>query len=352
MAFALHEKISIAEARQWLLNAHEEWTGTHNDSLTESQLEDLDKAMATMKPIDFKAPRKKRTTKTSSSTSERSEAEYDEVKCDARVWLAGGFDAQCSCKKIDGQFLCKKHQNEADKHDGKIKNGFINAERPTHHYGDESDKVIPWHDVVIEKPPNGSKGSKASKGDKKDTTTNSKRKPRKCGCCGEIGHDKRSCPKASTEPSTPMVPIEQMTIEQMTIEQMEAAVAAAKLAQASQQTETSQEVATPEETTEETPVDTPELDEDTSIIGAGVGFEGDDVSELSNTMEDTLVISANDEDESSDIIDCTFEDIPYSRNNEGIVFDDEGDPVGEWVDDAIQFNHTGETNHRMAKASL
>jgi len=344
MAFALHEKISIAEARQWLLNAHEEWTGTHIDTLTESQLEDLDKAMATMKPIDFKAPRKKRTTKTSSSTSERSEAEYDEVKCDARVWLTGGFDAQCSCKKINGQFLCKKHQNEADKHDGKIKNGFINAERPTHHYGDESDKVIPWHDVVIEKPPNGSKGSKSGK---KDTTTNSKRKPRKCGCCGVIGHDKRSCPKASTEPSTPMVPIEQMTIEQMTIEQMEAAVAAAKLAQASQQTETSQEVSTPEET----PVDTPELDEDTSIIGAGVGLEEDAVSELSNNMEDTLVISANDEDESSDIIDCTFEDIPYSRNNEGIVFDDEDDEVGKWVDGAIQFDHNGLKQHRMAKAS-
>ena len=254
MAFALHEKISIAEARQWLLNAHEEWTGTHIDTLTDSQLEDLDKAMVAMKPIDFKAPRKKRTTKTSSSTSERSEAEYDDVKCDARVWLAGGFDAQCSCKKIDGQFLCKKHQNEADKHDGKIKNGFINAERPTHHYGDESQKAIPWHDVVIEKPAKGAK-KKPSDGT---------RKPRKCGCCGEIGHDKRSCPKASTEPSTPMVPIEQMTIEQM-----ESAIAAAKLAQASQQTETSQEVTTPEDT----PVDTPELDEDTSIIGAGVGLE-------------------------------------------------------------------------------
>ena len=332
MALALHEKISIAEARQWLLNAHEEWTGTHNDSLTESQLEDLDKAMATMKPIDFKAPRKKRTTKTSSSTSERSEAEYDEAKCDARVWLAGGFDAQCSCKKINGQFLCKKHQNEADKHDGKIKNGFINAERPTHHYGDESGKAIPWHDVVIEKPAKGAK-KKASDGT---------RKQRKCGCCGEIGHDKRSCPKASTEPSTPMVPIEQMTIEQMQ------SALAAKLAQASQQTETSQEVATPEET----PVDTPELDEDTSIIGAGVGLEEDDVSELSNTMEDTLVISANDEDESSDIIDCTFEDIPYSRNNEGIVVDDSGDQVGEWVDGAIQFDHNGLKLHRMAKAAL
>ena len=333
MALALHEKISIAEARQWLLNAHEEWTGTHIDTLTESQLEDLDKAMATMKPIDFKAPRKKRTTKTSSSTSERSEAEYDEAKCDARVWLAGGFDAQCSCKKINGQFLCKKHQNEADKHDGKIKNGFINAERPTHHYGDESEKAIPWHDVVIEKP---------NKADKTKKSPDGSRKPRKCGCCGEIGHDKRSCPKASTEPSTPMVPIEQMTIEQM-----ESAIAAAKLAQASQQTETSQEVTTPEET----PVDTPELDEDTSIIGAGVGLEEDDVSELSNTMEDTLVISANDEDESSDIIDCTFEDIPYSRNNEGIVVDDDGDQVGEWVDGAIQFDRNGLKQHRMAKAA-
>jgi hypothetical protein len=330
MAFALHEKISIAEARQWLLNAREEWTGIHNDSLTESELEDLDKAMAVMKPVDFKAPRKKRATKTSSSTSERSEAEYDEVKCDARVWLAGGFDAQCSCKKIDGQFLCNKHQKEADKHDGVIKNGFINADRPTHHYGDESEKAIPWHDVVIEKPAKGAKKKKASDGT---------RKPRKCGCCGEIGHDKRSCPKASTESSSPM----------MTIEQAEAALAAAKLAHATQQTETS------EETT--TPVETPDLDEDTSIIGAGVGItEDDDVSALSNSMEETLVISADDvsddEDESDDIIDCTFEDIPYSRNSEGIVVDDDGDQVGEWVDDAIKFDRCGEKQHRMAKAAL
>ena len=335
MAFALHEKISVAEARQWLLNAHEEWTGKNNDSLTESELEDLDKAMVTMKPVDFKAPRKKRATKTSSSTSERSEADYDEVKCDTRVWLTGGFGGQCSCKKIDGQFLCKKHQKEADNHCGMVKNGFINADRPTHHYGDETEKAIPWHDVVIEKP------------EKTETkqSSNGSRKPRKCGCCGEIGHDKRSCPMAKGGTSSPM----------MSVEQAEAALAAAKVAAAKKNEETSSSVETVsdvveavveevveavvEEAVEETHND--DLEEDTSgDSGAGVG---------SHLLQEE---SPESDEESGDMIDCTFEDIPYSRNSEGGVVDDDGDKVGSWVDGAIKFDRCGEKQHRMAKAAL
>ena len=67
-------------------------------------------------------------------------------KCDARIWLKGGFAAQCSCSKVDGQFLCKNHQKEADSHGGVTKNGSFNGDRPTHHYGVESEKRIPWHE--------------------------------------------------------------------------------------------------------------------------------------------------------------------------------------------------------------
>lgn len=333
----LHEKISVAEARQWLLNAREEWTGTHNDSLSESQLEEFDKAIVAMKPVDFKAPRKKRATKTSSSTSERSEADYDESKCDARVWLTGGFGAQCSCKKIDGQFLCKKHQKEADNHSGMVKNGFINADRPTHHYGDETEKTIPWHDVVIDKPKETEKTKQSSNGS---------RKPRKCGCCGEIGHDKRSCPMAKGGSSSPM----------MSVEQAEAALAAAKLAASKKNEETSSSVethasavvesvvetveSTVESTVEETHND--DLEEDTSCdSGAGVG---------SHLLQEE---SPESDEESGDMIDCTFENIPYSRNSEGVVVDDDGDEVGTWVDGAIKFaGRSEEKQHRMAKAAL
>ena len=333
----LHEKISVAEARQWLLNAREEWTGTHTDSLSESELADIDTAIAAMKPVNFKAPRKKRATKTSSSTSERSEADYDESKCDARVWLTGGFAAQCSCKKIDGQFLCKKHQKEADNHCGMVKNGYINAERPTHHYGDETEKAIPWHDVVIEKPKKAEKTKKSSDGS---------RKPRKCGCCGEIGHDKRSCPMAKGGSSSPM----------MSVEQAEAALAAAKLAASKKNEETASSVETVSEVVEETVSEVveetvsevveethnnDELEEDSSVDpGAGVG---------SHLLQEE---TAGSDEESSDMIDCTFENIPYSRNSTGQVVDDDGDEVGTWVDGAIKFDRCGEKQHRMAKAAL
>ena len=102
---------------------------------------------------DFKESKTKKKKK---STEERAGV-YDPTKCDARIWLKGGFAAQCSCAKVDGQFFCKKHQNEADSHGGVTKNGSFNGERPTHHYGDESEKLIPWHDVTPVKPKKGEK---------------------------------------------------------------------------------------------------------------------------------------------------------------------------------------------------
>ena len=141
---------------------------------------------------DLKAalPRMPRTSKKVSS-EERAEAEYNDTKCDARVWLKGGFAAQCRCKKVDGQFLCKRHQNEADKHSGLVKNGFFNAERPTHHYGntDDDKAFIPWHDVLDQMPVKKTKKS----------SSGSSGSARKCGTCGEIGHNKRKCPHAEAD---------------------------------------------------------------------------------------------------------------------------------------------------------
>ena len=70
------------------------------------------------RPTDLKPPRKPRTTKTSSTASDRSEQEYDESRCNARVWLTGGFSAQCSCMwSCEHVGLCKRHKPEADKND-------------------------------------------------------------------------------------------------------------------------------------------------------------------------------------------------------------------------------------------
>ena len=64
---------------------------------------------------------------------------------------------------------------------------MITGERPTHHYGDEENKVIAWADVVIEK---------AKKTTKKTSEEGeSGKKARKCGYCRCEGHTIRKCPK-------------------------------------------------------------------------------------------------------------------------------------------------------------
>jgi len=341
MALSLHEKISIAEARQWLLTAHEEWTGKHTDSLNDDELAALEAQIVTAKPVDFKAPRKPRVSKASTSDSERMAAEHDDSKCDARIWLKGGFAAQCSCSKVDGQFFCKKHQNEADSHGGVTKNGSFNGDRPTHHYGDESEKLIPWHDVTTVKP---KKGEKAPKGEKVA------RAPRKCGCCGEIGHDKRSCPKNTDKSSTPMSPADAVAAA-------EAALAAAKEAAAVAAPESSEDAAAEAVSAPTTSEDSSDLEEDVSEIttednGAGVGITTpvEDSGYQSDTTQ--AYESPSDEEEESELVDCSLDGICYSRTADGTVNDDEDEPVGNWVDEKIEFSSVGKRLHRTKLAAM
>ena len=108
------------------------------------------------KPKDFKAPRKQRASKKSSE--DRAATEYNCQLCDARVWNSG-LGGQCSRKKIDGEWCCTIHSKEAAKNDGKLRNGLITEERPTHAYGDESQALLPWHDVDIPKKMKETKNS-------------------------------------------------------------------------------------------------------------------------------------------------------------------------------------------------
>ena len=124
------------------------------------------------RPTDFKNPRKPRSSKISSSSSERSEQEYDPTCCPARLWC-DGLGGQCSSKLKDGASMCSRHQKIANKHGGVLENGFFNGPRPTHHFFDESLKSIPWADIVAN-----------------NTTSDSSDKPkkakqlRKCSLCG------------------------------------------------------------------------------------------------------------------------------------------------------------------------
>jgi hypothetical protein len=187
MSFNMQEKISVAEAHQWLANAYAE-VGA------EVPAEDV---LTSLRPKDFKCPRKPRVSKKSSSGSERETEDYNEVRCDARVWIVGGFGGQCTRKKADGHgCFCKSHFKENEGKGG-IKNGLITDERPTHHYGDEEKPEIPWHDVVIEKKAKKTAKKKTAK--KTSAEDESGKKTRKCGYCRCEGHTARKCPKKAVD---------------------------------------------------------------------------------------------------------------------------------------------------------
>jgi hypothetical protein len=186
MSVDLHAKITVAEAKQWLTNVYSAWVSDF-DILDQAAADTLTEQMFSLRPKDFKCPRKPRVSKKAVSGEERSSKEYDDKYCDARVWVKGGFGAQCTRKKADGcGCLCKGHLKENDEQGG-IKNGLITGERPTHHYGDaeKHPKAIGWHDVEKKKKP----AKESSEEDSSD------KKVRKCGFCRCEGHTAPKCPK-------------------------------------------------------------------------------------------------------------------------------------------------------------
>ena len=220
--YAIQDKITIAEAQQWLLNAHEEWTQKNIDSLEGDELDQLMITIASLKPKDFKVPRRKSAPKKKSSNSERSQMEYDESRCDARCW-ADGFGAQCSKKKIDGSIFCKTcNKDNKDGNKVGLRNGLFTETRPTHEWGDESNKVLGWRDADGNKPEKKKKTKKDSTGE----TEGVEKKPRKCSCCGQTGHTKATCPKLKedlTETDEVKALKEQLAAAQAKIAQHESA---------------------------------------------------------------------------------------------------------------------------------
>ena len=340
----MHEKISIAEAQQWMFNSYEHWTGKSIDALDTADLDKLKADFLTMRPVDFKAPRKPRVSKTSSDPAERSALPYNPDLCNARIWSGpsiGGFGVQCTCKADE---LCTRHTTEASKNGGMVKNGFFNGERPTHHYGDTSKKFIPWHDVLDQLPAKKPKADKQSSGSTQ---------ARKCSVCGEFGHNKRKCPHASSSVDT----------HSMDIAKLEAALAKAKEAQAktdaSSVSETPAEVTeTPTEVTEtvtqvtETVTDVSEpaqLDEDhNDLSAAGVGLPAEEQS-----PSDLELDEGEREADTITSYDCTFEGVPYTRNADNVVLDDDFDVVGSWDGEKIVFTDAQmKKQHRLQVAAL
>ena len=141
-------KISLSNAQEWIRACARQWK---ESGVPDTEQDDFIENISRL----YTKPAKS-SSRTSVPVSERADKDFDPTKCRARVYVGpsvGGFAAQCSCKKPESGGLCKRHQSEADKHDGSIKNGFYDTERPDYHYNDsENGEFIPWADSTVSPP--------------------------------------------------------------------------------------------------------------------------------------------------------------------------------------------------------
>ena len=336
-----HQKISGHEAKEWIRNVCDaiDRGATYDDE------ESFINFISENKPKDFKAPRKQRVSKKSSE--DRAATEYNCQLCDARVWN-NALGGQCSRKKIDGEWCCTIHSKEAAKNDGKLRNGLITEERPTHAYGDESQALLPWHDVELPKKTKKTSGGEG-KGKGKGT--------RKCSNCGECGHNKKTCPllKGDQEDNEVKKEKKEKKVEEKK-EKVEDVVSTVRAA-------LTEVVAKVEEK-----VDEPIPEDD----GAGTGLiplnkesvEEDEPEEELFGLEKDYQTNAGgnstpkteplsdeelEEDQSGDTI--TFQGIEYTLDTEeNMVYDDELAEVGTWNGETIEFiNASAAKLHRVRK---
>jgi hypothetical protein len=321
---SMPEKFTVQESQSWLQENLSALVGLGDTEFIQA-IHDLKAAIPKKPRVSKKTP-----------VSERADAPYNEDKCDARVWLKpGNFAGQCSCKKVDAQFLCKRHQNESEKHDGETRNGFYNKERPTHAFGDTEDDLLEWHDVVVDKPVKKTK-----------TKTSGDRKARSCGNCGQSGHDKRKCPNASKDTSD----------KPMSVAELTAMLAEAKaLEEKETQEKETQEKETQEKETQEK--ETQETQEKIDDDKTQACSNGEDVGNLNDFAEEQLEEDpplspksqnaagtgleseeetgdsddGEDDEEEVQTVECNLEEVPYSRSTDGRVFDDDFDHVGLWL---------------------
>ena len=345
-AVDFHQKISGHEAKEWIRNCCDAWDWGGADAGDEEQFIEF---ITKHKPKDFKAPRKSRASKKSSE--ERADTEYDCQLCDARVWNSG-LGGQCSRKKLDGECICSIHMKESSKNDGCLRNGFVNEDRPTHAYGDETQQMLPWHDVEIPK-----KTKKTSGGEGKGKGT------RKCSNCGECGHNKKTCPLLKDDTEETVEKVVEEVVQEMVQEVVEEEVVEVQevVEEEVVEKEVVEEKVEKKENVEDvistvraalievvkTVEDNVTVEEDD---GTGVGFEQNDspttepLSECANTDLE--------EDESGDTI--VFEGVEYTFDpEENMVYDEELAEMGTWDGENISFvNATAAKFHRVRKLTL
>lgn len=318
---APQKKISVAEAHQWLKNLDQSKTRGLSSGEEETWLEFVNG----LRPVDFvepKKPRKPRVSKKKSSgASERSEEGYDCMRCDARASKKQKglrFDFQCSHKKLDGECFCKNHLKQFNSEKG-LELGKYNEERPDK-WADG--KPIVWHDADPEVLAELKKSTKK----KKEKKESGDKKPKKCGLCGGLGHNRRKCPTLEKTPEeTPLVKDGDTYEEDGIINEIQIHTHTKP-----DGSECEVEVHTPIGHVEAEPETEPEDN------GVGTGLKP---LELDDSVTEDMSDDSEESEEEEENIPFLYQGVPYERepNGDKTVFDDDGETIGTWNGESIDF---------------
>jgi hypothetical protein len=258
--------------------------------------------------------------------------------------------------------MCSIHMKESGKNDGCLRNGLVTEDRPTHAYGDESQQLLPWHDVEVP-----TKTKKTSGGEGKGKGT------RKCSNCGESGHNKKTCPLLKCETvedkveddgkgvgvhlleekdETEEKEVEQVKVEQVKVEKKEKVGDVISTVRAA----LTEVVKAVEATTTDD-----ELDSGVHDVQLNQGetiFLEDKVesqeTEVESPKTEPPFDMEMDVDDSGDGGTVMFEGIEYTLDaEEGMVYDDELAEVGTWDGTTVDFANAASAKlHRIRKLGL
>jgi len=338
-----HQKISCHEAKEWIRNVCDAMDRGTDLDLGDEEI--FIQFITKHKPKDFKAPRKSRASKKSSE--DRAVSEYDCQLCDARVWNKA-LGGQCSRKKLEDECVCTIHLKESSKNDGCLRNGYITEERPTHAYGDESQEMLPWHDVELPK-----KTKKTSGGEGKGKGV------RKCGNCGESGHNKKTCPllkgdqeEKKSEKKEKSEEKKEKSEKKDKVEDVISTVRAALTEVVAKVEEAEEPV--PEDDGAGTgliPLNKESVEEQEELFGLEKDYQ---MNAAGNSTPKTEPLSDEDLEEDVSGETITFQGIEYTFDSEeNMVYDDELAEVGTWDGETIEFiNATAAKLHRVRKLAF
>jgi len=346
------KKISVQEAREWVENAlrnfdRDDYTKL-DDALNGGACEEF---LDSFRPVKSKTPKK---TKTPSPKKEVvPDAPFDELCCLARAdkkdVMGFRFNCQCTNGPKEGG-LCPTHIKKKASKKG-LELGLYQDERPTK-WADGS--TIIWSDSSDEIK------AGAKKKEKRKVT---------CSICGVVGHTKARCPQKDTQVSKK---IEEKKVEEKKVEEKKV-----------------EEKKVEEKKVEEKKVEDPpiSLSDEIEVI-QGVNSEGkmyeveihkclpakppvseiqyqdlepepeaceedptyspgspkqEDYSQKTEPLSDTEELGfdcASDDGEDSKPI--LFEGVSYELDGDGTaVYDEDGDHVGNWDGEKIDFINSG-----------